>query len=89
MAALDAAGISWEMAVESDSIRTVEASVSADLAVHAMIEGTESPYTAMVQHCGGLPTLPRIQINMYRSELSKAEPLDAMADLIRQAYRAM
>ncbi len=89
LAALDAAGISWEMAVESDSIRTVEASVSADLAVHVLIEGTESPYASVIQHDGGLPTMPRIQINMYRTDLSKAEPLDALTDLIRQAYRAM
>lgn len=87
LAALDAAGISWEMAVESDSMRTVEVSVSADLAVHAVIEGTESPYTHVVQHNGTLPTLPRIQINMYRSDLSRAEPVDALVDLIRQAYR--
>lgn len=87
LTALDAAGISWEMAVETDSIRTVEASVSADLAVHAVIEGTESPYTVMVPHNGALPTLPRIRINMYRSDLSRAEPVDALVDLIRQAYQ--
>lgn len=86
LTALDASGIAWEMAVESDSMRTVEVSVSADLAVHAVIEGTESPYTQVVQHNGTLPTLPRIQINMYRSELSRAEPVDALVDLIRQAY---
>lgn len=86
LTALDAAGIAWEMAVESDSMRTVEVSVSADLAVHAVIEGTESPYTQVVQHTGTLPALPRIQINMYRSDLSRAEPVDALVDLIRQAY---
>ncbi|WP_224814096.1 LysR family transcriptional regulator [Hasllibacter sp. MH4015] len=89
LSALDAAGISWEIAVEADSIRTVEASVSADLAVHAVIEGTESPYTQMIAHNGALPSLPRIRINMYRSDLSRAEPVDALTDLIRQAYRAM
>lgn len=86
LTALDAAGISWEMAVSSDSMRTVEVSVSADLAVHAVIEGTESSYTAMVQHNSALPTLPRIRINMYRSDLSRSEPVDALVDLIRQAY---
>lgn len=86
LTALDAAGISWEMAVDSDTMRTVEVSVSADLAVHAVIEGTESPYSAMVPHNGALPTLPRIRINMYRSDLSRAEPVDALVDLIRQAY---
>lgn len=89
LAALDAAGISWEVGVEADSIRTVEATVSADLAVHAVIEGTESPYTATIPHQGALPALPRIRINMYRSELARAEPVDALVDLIRQAYRAI
>ncbi|MBL4628087.1 MAG: LysR family transcriptional regulator [Roseicyclus sp.] len=89
LAALDAAGISWEMAVESDSLRTVEVSVSADLAIHAVIEGTESPYSMIIQHNGALPTLPRIQINMYRSDLSVAEPVDALVDLIRQGYHAL
>lgn len=86
LTALDAAGISWEMAVDSDSMRTIEVSVSADLAVHAVIEGTESAYTAIVPHGGALPVLPRIRINMYRSDLSRAEPVDALVDLIRQAY---
>jgi DNA-binding transcriptional LysR family regulator len=58
--ALDRAAISWEMAVESDSSRTVEASVSADLAVHACIEGTEPPYVERIDHNGGLPNLPEI-----------------------------
>lgn len=89
LAALDAAGIPWEVGVEADSIRTVEATVSADLAIHAVIEGTESPYTAMIPHNGALPTLPSIRINMYRSELARTKPVDALIDLIRQAYRAL
>lgn len=89
LAALDSAGISWEMAVESDKMRAVEVSVSADLAIHAVIEGTESPYTAMVPHNGALPALPRIRINMYRSELARSEPVDALVTLIRQAYNAI
>ncbi|GAA5065980.1 LysR family transcriptional regulator [Maritalea mobilis] len=87
--ALDGAAISWEMAVESDSTRTVEASVSADLAVHACIEGTEPPYVERIDHNGALPNLPRIKINLYRAELSRSEPAAALVDYIRQAYRAL
>lgn len=36
--ALDGASIPWEMAIESAQSRTIEASVSADLGVHAMLE---------------------------------------------------
>jgi DNA-binding transcriptional LysR family regulator len=87
--ALDRNAISWEMAVESDSIRTVEASVSADLAVHACIEGTEPPYVERVEHAGALPNLPRIRINLYRAELARGAPVDALTDAIRQAFRSM
>jgi DNA-binding transcriptional LysR family regulator len=86
---LDGAGISWEMAVESDSTRTIEASVSADLAVHACIDGTEPPYVERIHHNGALPTLPEIKINMYRSELATNAPADALAGYIKQAFRAI
>ena len=88
-AALDAAAISWEMAVESDTSRTVEASVSADLAIHACIEGTEPPYLKVIAHGGALPVLPRYRINLYRSDLLRTEPADALTTLIRQAYLAI
>lgn len=86
--ALDAAGVPWDMAVESDSSRTVEASVSADLAVHAAIEGTEPPYVEKIAHNGGLPTLPRILINFYTADPKGDVPKAALAALVRQAYRA-
>lgn len=85
--ALDAAAVSWEMAVESDSSRTVEASVSADLAVSAYIEGSAPPYIAPIAHNGALPNLPQVMVNLYRAELARGEPADALADLIRQAFR--
>ncbi|MFW5654969.1 MAG: LysR family transcriptional regulator [Roseicyclus sp.] len=87
--ALDRAGISWEMAVESHSTRTVEASVSADLAVHACIEGTEPPYVERIPHGGALPDLPRIKINLYRAELCRGAPADALTEAIRQAFHSM
>jgi DNA-binding transcriptional LysR family regulator len=88
-AALDRAGIPWEMAVESDSIRTVEASVSADLALHACIEGTEPPYVERVAHGGALPPLPQIKINLYRSDLNRGAPLDALVELTRSSFRSL
>jgi DNA-binding transcriptional LysR family regulator len=87
--ALDQAAISWEMGVESDSIRTVEASVSADLAVHACIEGTEPPYVERIAHNGSLPNLPTIRINLYRAELARGAPVDALTEAIRQAFRSV
>lgn len=87
-AALDRAGIAWEMAVESDSSRTVEASVSADLAVHTVIEGTEPPYVERIQHGGALPELASTQINLYVSDVTDSPVQNHLVGLIRQAYQA-
>lgn len=87
-AALDRAGIPWEMAVESDSIRTVEASVSADLAVHTVVEGALPPYVERIQHGGALPELASTRIDLYVSDVSAGPVAGELAELIRQAYRA-
>ena len=87
--ALDLAGIPWEMAVESDNTRSIEASISADLAVSACIDGTEPHYVAQIRHGGALPELPQVKINMYGADLAKSEPEQALADFVRQAVGAM
>lgn len=84
--ALDSAGIPWEMAVDTDSDRTIEATVAADLAVNCMIGGTEPAHLAQIDHGGALPTLSVQKINLYGSEDSKGEVVDAMADLLRRAF---
>lgn len=86
--ALDAAEIPWEMAVQSDTTRAIEASISADLAVHCCIEGTEPPYVAPIPHQGALPPLPETRINLYRSTLKQSKPLTALENLTRQAFKA-
>lgn len=85
--ALDRADIPWEMAVESNSTRTIEASVSADLAVHTVLEGSEPPYVERIQHGGALPDLPSTQINLYVSDVAGNPVTAQLAALIRQAYR--
>jgi hypothetical protein len=50
--ALDRAGLPWEMALDSESTRTVEAVVAADLAVFAQIEGTNAPQLEEISHGG-------------------------------------
>ncbi|WP_460272183.1 LysR family transcriptional regulator [Celeribacter sp. ULVN23_4] len=85
--ALDRAGIPWEVSIESDQSRTIEASVSADLAVHVMLENTAPPYSEPIQHGGALPELARKKINLYMSEQKRSEATDRLRELIRQAYR--
>lgn len=86
---LDRAGIDWIMAVESDSTRSIEASVSADLAVHALVEGAEPKYLERIQHGGALPELARTRINLYAPPPAASEVVALAADLIRQTYRAI
>lgn len=83
---LDLEGIEWEMTVISDSDRTIEATVSADLAVNAVIEGTEPSHTRVIPHGGALPTLGNQQINLYRAESAKGPAQDAMEELIRTQF---
>ncbi len=85
-AALDKSEIAWEMAVESDSTRTIEASVSADLAVHAIIEGTEPRQMERITHGGVLPELTRVRVNLYVADTCKGEVADSLLNLLRQTY---
>lgn len=83
--ALDGAGIPWEMAVESDSTRTIEATVAADLAVHAMIESAVTPRVPPIPHGGELPALPKMRINLYvRAGASLL--VESFAAMVREAY---
>jgi DNA-binding transcriptional LysR family regulator len=84
--ALDAAGIGWDMTVDTESDRTIEAAVSADLAVCAMIEGTQPPYLEIIEHGGALPALPVQQINLYGRSEGSGEVHDTLVGLLRQAF---
>ena len=84
--ALDEAGIPWDVIVETESDRTIEATVSADLAVHTMIEGTEPPHLERILHGGILPELPMQQINLYGAQSGKGLVHDTMADFLRQGF---
>ena len=85
-AALDARGIRWEMAVESDSTRTIEASVSADLAVHTVLAGSEPPHVERIAHGGALPDLARMKVNLYVADPAHGPAVHGLAALIRRGY---
>ena len=86
---LDRAGIPWEMAVDTASTRTVEASVSADLAIHAVLEGVISAYMKPVEHGGQLPELPTSGICLYRAPGTIGAPLEGMVSILRNSYSGM
>lgn len=84
--ALEEAGIPWELSVESDSSRTIEASVAADLALHVGLAGAVPTACAEVPEAAGLPKLPTSHINMYCGSPRPSPPIAHMGNLIRQAY---
>ena len=83
---LDGACIPWSMVVDSESTRTVEATVSADLAVFAQIAGTAAPQLEEISHGGALPSLGTKLINMYVSDVSSDTIKDHLIDLLRRSY---
>ncbi|MEM7507317.1 MAG: LysR family transcriptional regulator [Pseudomonadota bacterium] len=85
--ALDDAGIPWEMAVDTKSTRTVEVSILADLAVHAILEGAIGSHMAPVEHGGHLPELPSSRISMYRAPTAIGTPIEDLANMLRLSYR--
>lgn len=87
-ARLDAAGIPWEMAVESEMTRTVEASVLADLAIHTLIRAAIPAYLEEIDHGGALPALPPIRIGMYLGDGPNRPLIERLADTVRRAYGA-
>ncbi len=86
--ALDAAGITWESAVEAGSVRTIEATVAADLAVTVQVLGTEIMQLAPVQHGGALPDLGTTMINMYVGDAQQMPALSDLAEMVRVSYRS-
>ncbi|MFD1342401.1 LysR family transcriptional regulator [Litorisediminicola beolgyonensis] len=84
---LDESGLEWERAVESELDNAVEAAISADLGVAALIEGNLPPNCVPVAHGGALPDPGRTGIALYTLPGAPA-PQQAMAELLRQSYAA-
>ncbi|WGW02203.1 LysR family transcriptional regulator [Tropicibacter oceani] len=87
MAHLDAAGIEWEMAVITDNDRTVEASVSADLAVSSCLEGHAPPQLAYIEP-GVLPDQGQQHINLYGGS-GKQALVETMKTYLRQGFASV
>ncbi|MEM7439591.1 MAG: LysR family transcriptional regulator [Pseudomonadota bacterium] len=84
--ALDDAGIAWESAVETDSELTIDATLGADLAVHARLRNTSPSFAEEINHNGALPELPRFHINLYAAAEAQNPLATALAHEVRQAY---
>lgn len=84
--ALDAAQVPWVMAVDTFSIRTVDASVSADIAVHAAINFTVQNRYEVIDHGGALPELPPIKVALYVAQGSSAALARKLSEVVREKW---
>jgi DNA-binding transcriptional LysR family regulator len=84
-AALDAAGIPWELAFEGDSEQAAEALVAADLAVSARLRGRWPDGTVEVSG-QGLPDLGSLSVCLYAAPTTRGEAVEALMAELRLAY---
>ncbi|MEZ5754016.1 MAG: LysR substrate-binding domain-containing protein [Paracoccaceae bacterium] len=86
VAALDAAGIDWEMAVDGESEQAIEATVAADLAVTARLTNAMPQGLFVIDSKGVLPDLGSQTICLYAAPTLKGEAADLLRQEIRNAY---
>ncbi len=86
VAKLNQTEMEWELAVDSESDRTIEATVSADLAVTAVLEGHAPPHMEMISHGAGLPELGQQKINIYGARTPKNELVSKLADMVQLGF---
>lgn len=84
---LNSDGRAWEMVVESSTDSAVEAVVSADMAITAVIAGNKPPQTAPIDHKGALPDPGETRIVLYMQRADAPDQV-ALRDMIRVAYRS-
>ncbi len=87
-AALDAAGIPWELATGGESEQAVEATVAADLAITARMAGSFPDGTEPILTDNQLPQMGYTKLAIYRSDRRKDEAVELLLSELRCAYGA-
>ena len=85
---LEDAGIEWENGIDSDSDGAILATVSADLAVTAILEGSAPRHLEMVPAAANLPDLGVQKINMYGGRTPRNELVEQLAIMVRNGFCA-
>ena len=85
---LEAAEIDWENAIDSDSDGAILATVSADLAVTAILEGSAPRHLELVPSAANLPELGTQKINMYGGRTPRNELVEQLAIMVRNGFCA-
>lgn len=84
---LTAAGTDWRMIVDSANDNAVEAAMSADMAISALVAGNLPPQTAPIEHKGALPDPGETRIVLYMQAAENPDQA-ALRDMLRTAYRS-
>jgi DNA-binding transcriptional LysR family regulator len=87
-AALEAAGIPWEMATGGESEQAVEATVAADLAVSVRMEGSIPEGMAPITGDNQLPPVGQMKLALYRANRRSDDAVDLLVQELRCAYGA-
>ncbi|MGB3314174.1 MAG: LysR family transcriptional regulator [Albidovulum sp.] len=85
-AALDEAGILWEMAFDGHSEQVVEATVAADLAITARLKGNLPEGLVAIEPGNILPPLGQMSICFYDAGMHKGPVAEALRMQLRCAY---
>lgn len=85
-AALEAAGIPWEMATGGESEQAVEATVAADLAVSVRMLGSIPEGMAPISGDNQLPPVGEMKLALYRANRRADEAVDLLVNELRCAY---
>jgi DNA-binding transcriptional LysR family regulator len=85
-AALDRAGISWDMATGGESEQAVEATVAADLAISARMTGSIPDGTEVIAADNQLPSLGEMKLALYQANFRKDEAMDMLMSELRCGY---
>ncbi|SLN34426.1 HTH-type transcriptional regulator CynR [Roseovarius litorisediminis] len=83
---LDESGIEWENAIDSNSDGAIEATVSADLAVTTILEGSAPRHLELVPHGNTLPELGTQKINVYGAASPRNELVQKLAEMVRNDF---
>lgn len=86
--ALDAAEIPWEMGYDGESEQAIEATLAADLAISARMEGGLSADTEVIDCRGVLPGLGSLAICLYAAPTLTGPAAEALLQAITAAYGA-
>jgi DNA-binding transcriptional LysR family regulator len=85
-AALEAAGIPWEMATGGESEQAVEATVAADLAVSVRLQGSIPEGMVPITGENQLPSVGEMKLALYRNARRADEAVELLSSELRCAY---